>query len=642
LDLRVIMRIHLIVLLLLISILSLSGCGGGTTVSKVVPPVSITTKIDALDAAQLAEDYTQSGKFLDAALMYSRLAAAELEPLKQHYQLLASESLLRGRYLVQASQLLDEVNTDGLEDSFLIRKTLLMAKIALEQNQPDVTLGLLEPLMNISTTVELATQILATRADAYANAGNILESAKQRIQLESLITEEAQRRENQLSILTSLSKLPDNALQQLITAPPPDELSGWLTLSRIAKEYQKRPSELGEQIKKWRLNFPQHSALNDVVEKMQFREEVQIFAPQKIALLLPSKNRFSKAATAIKNGFLSAYYVQTDDLSRPDLQFYDSGNDSESFWTAYNSAIADGAEFIVGPLDKMSVNLLSEADNLDVPTLALNYSDTVSGEIPDNTPKNLYQFGLSPEDEAEQVAERAWLNGYSSAIILVPLGKWGDRVHSAFKNRWEQLGGRIGEYQTYNPQKNDFSKSIRKVLNIDESERRHSLLHATINHKTFFTPRRRQDVDFVFIGAFPRQARQIRPQLKFHHAADLPVYATSHIFTGKINAQMDRDMNGVFFGDMPWVIPGESLHAGLKKEINKQWPDASEKYARLYALGIDAYNMIPSLNRLIAYRSEFYRGETGNLYLDDNNRIHRRLLWLGFKRGIPEILDRLN
>jgi len=122
----------------------------------------------------------------------------------------------------------------------------------------------------------------------------------------------------------------------------------------------------------------------------------------------------------------------------------------------------------------------------------------------------------------------------------------------------------------------------------------------------------------------------------------LPVFATSHIFTGKINAQMDRDMNGVFFGDMPWVLPSETHHKELKKQIVKLWPNASEKYARLYALGIDAYNMIPSLNKLIAYRSEFYQGETGNLYLDDNNRIHRRLLWLGFKRGVPEILDSLN
>ncbi len=632
------MRI-LIILLLFISILLLAGCGG--TVSR---PDGTTTQIDAEETTQLAEDYTQSGKFLDAALMYSRLAATVPEPTKQHYQLLATESLLNGHYLVQAIQLLDEINIDGLEEPFLIRKTLLEAKIALVKNKPDVTLELLEPLRNLTSTTELVAQTHATRADAYSMSGNILETARERILLESLITDEDQRRENQLQILTALARLSDYALQQLITEPPPNELSGWLELSRIARAYKKRPDELDTQINKWRLSYPQHSAHNDVVEKLLFREEVEIFSPRKIALLLPSRNKFAKAATAIKNGFLSVYFAQPDEENRPVLKFYDSGNDAESFWAAYNTAIADGADFIVGPLDKPSVNLLSESADLDVPTMALNYSGTVSNSdnTPGSTPKNLFQFGLSPEDEAEQVAERAWLNGYNSALILVPQGKWGERVHHAFKHRWEQLGGVVAEYQTYNPQKNDFSGPIRKVLNIDESERRHSLLHATINHKTYFSPRRRKDVDFVFIAAFPRQARQIRPQLKFHHAADLPVFATSHIFTGKINAQMDRDMNGVFFGDMPWVLPGETHHEELKKQIIKLWPNASEKYVRLYALGIDAYNMIPSLNRLIAYRSEFYQGETGNLYLDDNNRIHRRLLWLGFKRGIPEILDSLN
>ena len=633
------MRI-LIILLLFISILLLAGCGG--TVSR----PDGTTTIDPEETTQLAEDYTQSGKFLDAALMYSRLASTVPEPTKQHYQLLATESLLNGHYLAQAIQLLDEINTDGLIESFHIRKTLLKAKIALAQNKPDVSLELLDTLKHLTSTEKLIIQTHATRADAYSMSGNILEVAKERIQLESLIIDEDQRRENQLLILTALARLSDYALQQLITAPPPDELSGWLELSRIARAYKTRPDDLGAQINKWRLSYPQHSARNDVVEKMLFREEVEIFTPQKIALLLPSRNKFAKAATAIKNGFLSAYYAQPDKENRPVLQFYDSGNDTESFWAAYNTAIADGADFIIGPLDKPSVNLLSESADLDVPTMALNYSSTASGinsdDTPVSTPKNLFQFGLSPEDEAEQVAERAWLNNYSSALILVPQGKWGERVRHAFKNRWQQLGGVVAEYQTYNPQNNDFSGPIRKVLNIDESERRHSLLHATINHKTYFTPRRRKDIDFVFIAAFPRQARQIRPQLKFHHAANLPVFATSHIFTGKTNAQMDRDMNGVFFGDMPWVLPGETRHKELKKQISKLWPNASEKYARLYALGIDAHDMIPSLNRLIAYRSEFYPGETGNLYLDDNNRIHRRLLWLGFKKGIPEILDSLN
>ncbi len=639
---------HNFFILLLISIvISVTGCGGGTTKKVDISDVAELTnrpivEIDTPELTQLAEDYTQSGKFLDAALIYTRLASAAPDPDRQNYQLLAVDTLLSGHYIIQASQLLDEIEVDSLDNTFQTRKTLLTAKLALTNNKPNLALEIMAPLRDLETTVDIRKKLHRTQANAYSMADNIADAVKERIQLESLVTSEDERTENQLSILNILARLSDYALNQLIVEPPPDSFSGWLELSRITKIYQTKPSELNQQIRLWRNSYPQHSALNDVVANMLYRESIEINAPKQIALILPSKNKFAKAALAVKNGILSAYYAQPPGEDRPILKIYDSGTNTDSFLTEYNKAILDGADFIIGPLDKPSVKLLEESPNLDVPTLALNYSDNNAEETTTNPPKNLFQFGLSPEDEAAQVAERAWLNGYSKAIVLVPQGSWGIRVHNAFKNRWEQLGGMVAEYQTYNPQKNDFSTSIRKVLNIDESERRHSLLQATINHKTFFVPRRRQDVDFVFIGAFPRQARQIRPQLKFHHASNLPVYATSHVFTGKINAQMDRDMNGVSFGDMPWVISGVSQKGALKRNINKLWPNASERYTRLYALGIDAYNIIPSLTKLVTYRSEYFQGETGNLYLDDNNRIHRRLLWLEFIKGIPAVLDGLN
>ncbi len=638
---------HTLFILLFISIfISVTGCGSTTKKVDITDVAELTNRpiveIDVPELTVLAKDYTQSGKFLDAALIYTRLASAASDPDRQHYQLLAVNTLLSGHYIIQASQLLEEINVDSLDETFQIRKTLLSAKLVLNNNKPDLALRILAPLRNRATAVDIRKELHRTQANAYSMTDNILDAVKERIQLESLITSEDERKENQLLILSTLARLSDFSLNQFIVEPPPDPLSGWLELSRITKAYQSKPSQLNQQIRQWRNSYPQHSALNDVVANMLYRESIEITAPKQIALILPSKNKFAKAALAVKNGILAAYFAQTRIEDRPTLKIYDSGSDADSFVTEYNNAISDGADFIIGPLDKPSVRLLEESSNLDIPTLALNYSGNSSEETTTNPPNNLFQFGLSPEDEAAQVAERAWLNGYSKAIVLVPQGSWGLRVHKAFKNRWEQLGGTVAEYQTYNPQKNDFSTSIRKVLNIDESERRHSLLQATINHKTFFVPRRRQDIDFVFIGAFPRQARQIRPQLKFHHASNLPVYATSHVFTGKINAQMDRDMNGVFFGDMPWVISEVSLKGGLKRNINKLWPNASERYTRLYALGVDAYNIIPSLTRLVTYRSEYFSGETGNLYLDDNNRIHRRLLWLGFIKGIPTVLDGLN
>jgi outer membrane PBP1 activator LpoA protein len=226
-----------------------------------------------------------------------------------------------------------------------------------------------------------------------------------------------------------------------------------------------------------------------------------------------------------------------------------------------------------------------------------------------------------------------------NAAVLVPQGPWGERVYHAFAERWQQIGGKIVEVQQYIARDNDFSQPIRKLMNIDESQSRYRSVEYLLNRKVKFTPRRRQDVDFIFIAAYPRQARQIRPQLKFYHAADLPVYATSHVYTGNLNQERDRDMDGLAFGDMPWVLSESTTHRSLRTELEPYISKAGNRLQRLYALGVDAYNIIAALNTLKRYPYERYDGETGSLSLDGKQRIHRQLTWVKFRSGRPVLKD---
>jgi hypothetical protein len=188
--------------------------------------------------------------------------------------------------------------------------------------------------------------------------------------------------------------------------------------------------------------------------------------------------------------------------------------------------------------------------------------------------------------------------------------------------------------------KNDYSAPIKHLLNIDQSEQRYKKLRSLLKEKIDYEPRRRKDVDFIFMAAFSRQGRLIRPQLKFHRASDIPVYSTSHVFSGSLEPQMDRDMNGVKFSDMPWTLSSDTPHSNLKQQIEATFPSSSKRYMRLYALGIDAYNIIPELNRLRRNRFASYQGETGILYLDIANRLQRKLLWAQFNSGRPSIIQK--
>lgn len=156
----------------------------------------------------------------------------------------------------------------------------------------------------------------------------------------------------------------------------------------------------------------------------------------------------------------------------PSIEVYDAGNDPSLIDLIYEQAIDDGAEFVVGPLHKDSVNQLASHDALPVPVLTLNYSEQRGTAAEESLPENLFQLSLSPEQEARQVAERAWLDGHSRAAIITPSTAWGERVAKAFSTRWLQFGGHVVEKQTYNAKKSDYSLPIKRLLNVDESQQR--------------------------------------------------------------------------------------------------------------------------------------------------------------------------
>lgn len=93
------------------------------------------------------------------------------------------------------------------------------------------------------------------------------------------------------------------------------------------------------------------------------------------------------------------------------------------------------------------------------------------------------------------------------------------------------------------------------------------------------------------------------------------------------------------FGDMPWVLTGNATHRGLRAEIEPYISKAGNRLQRLYALGIDSYNIIAALSPLKKYPYQRYDGETGSLSLDDKQRLQRQLSWVRFRSGRPISLD---
>jgi outer membrane PBP1 activator LpoA protein len=612
----------LLVLYTCLWIVLLSGC------SSAVRPTAPGLDAQLQQQAQVLES---QGNYQGAAALYLDAAARASSPRKEDFLLYAVASLIRGGDQVRATELLDGLTPARLTDLQKQHYDVNRARLALEDGHPDRVLELLQP---VPASGPHAADYRRLRAAAYLVNGDYFNSARERTALNDLPMEPEQHLENQVKTWEAVSGISDDELQRLRTAPPPDVLSGWLELVELTRLYLQQPDALSEVIPHWKMRYPGHPASGPFIDELLVSMQLAGQPPAQIALLLPLSGPLAGAGSAIRDGVLAAYYDTSEGIPRPQIRIYDVGTDALAVLEIYQQAVAAGAGFVIGPLRKEAVQVLLQQEQLPVPVLALNRVDTEHLVNP-----ALYQFGLAPEDEAREIARRAWHEGYTRAVGLAPQDNWGSRVFAAFSEEWTHQGGELLAQQFYNSQETDHGQAISTVLNLDASKNRHQRLVRQLGQSLEYEPRRRQDIDFIFLLATPGQARLLRPQLRFYRASGVPVFSTSHVYTGRPDQSRDHDLNGIVFCDMPWTLVDSGNWQHLKQTISDHWQANSERYSRFYALGIDAFRITPYLGQLGSGMFSSYHGVTGNLTLDARQQIHRTLLWARFNQGLPQLLE---
>jgi len=547
--------------------------------------------------AEQAAAFEAQGNFTAAAAVYDKLAASTGSPLRDRWLLRAADARLQGNDVAGAEKILGQAQPAQLPPSDQLLRRLIAAEIHLARKQGGPAVKLLKSRPTASDPIDLRKRFSSVRAQALRLTGDRIGSAWELSQLDLLETKRVDRADNQLLLLRTLATLPDATLKRANRGER-STFDGWLDLTLILDTYLQSPQGAAPLLANWKKAYPNHPALPDLFKSYAAGGGLRPGTVENIAVLLPSSGRFAAAADVIKEGILTAYYAAPE-ANRPELRFYDS-SDPTRIRGLVKKAVAEGAGAIIGPLQKPAVEKLTQGGIPAVPVLTLNWAPRITA-----TPANLFQFGLAPEDEATQAADKARADGASTAMALVPQGEWGERLLRSFTARWTQLGGRISAQGTYDPTRNDFSGSLKKLLRqaggAGNSAGNNALFLATTGDK----------------------ARQLWPQVQFHTKADKPTYTTSHVFTGRFNHPEDLDLVGLQFSDIPWVLAPSGRGAVPPDQLTGQ----NSAVARLFALGMDSYLLLDKLSRMQASTSTRVAGATGDLYLDRNNRIHRRLMW---------------
>lgn len=607
---------------LLITVLALSACE--------------TTGIRGFSGSgeNRAERLATNGQHDDAASAYIGLATSAIGSERDRLTLLAVEQWLDAGDTTRARNAYSSVTKPESGPLTPIWSTN-SAAFSLYQGDADAALAILEPLSRQPLPQRDRVRVEALRADAWIQKHDPARAVELMTQRESWLDSRRGIASNRNRLWQGLLFSSPQTLREAAETAANEQIRGWLTLGSLARSTGQQGIGWSNGISRWRQDNPKHPALT-ILDDMDIPDAEFLDYPRQVALLLPLSGRSAAAGKAIQNGFLGAYFATAGALDdRQSVRIYDVNSEGGAS-AAYQTAVLEGAEFVVGPLLKNSVTELANDILVPVPVLTLNY-------LPDDTlaPPGLFQFALAPEDEAASAAVRALGDGYTRAVALVPNNDWGRRVLQSFATEFEGLGGTLLDYRSYTPDQRDFSNEIENLMGLSGSVQRYKRMRANIGASLQFEPRRRQDAEFIFLATAAASGRLLKAQLKFHYSGNLPTYSTSLV--NALDGHSNTDLNGVMFADVPWLIKPQPWIQYLPNTFSDHWPQ-ERRLGRLHAMGYDSYNLIASLFAGNGGESLDLDGATGRLFLDQEGRVHRRLPWAQFQQGeaiaLPDQYDR--
>ncbi len=583
---------------LLIS-LALSAC---------VPPTATRSPAE-IAASQQADALVQQGKFEDAAQAYLALAKTSASP--DHYRLLAAEAYRQEGQLDRAAPFANDIRRQRLTGDEPSRLDLLQAELALKQHDANRALQLTtQP--NISVPPALQLRLLELRSQAMQETGDFWGAARSRVEMDSRLTglDQTQNRKQVVALLVKLGAEP---LKQRASAMQQgDRMLPWVNEAL---------TQLGVAVAHQQPALEQEVGTMMPGEGANVREGYKM--PARVALLLPATGNLAAASSAIREGFFAAYAdASRNHAPRPLVRVYDSGGTPATAIKAYQQAVSDGAQLVIGPLTRGEVSALFGLSDLPVALLALNHPDDKS--LPAN---GVSEFGLLPETEGAQAADHMVERGTLTAYLIVSNDDFAQRAATAFKAEMEARGGKVAGMGNLPATGVNYAPTITGLgMPTDGNDASTPASEAGGASTTG-----------VFISMRPQQARLLLPQLKLARV-NLPVFGTSHIYAGVDDAGANRDLEGVEFCDAPWLFdvqPGLPNHG----DIAAQLPTARGTSARLFAFGMDAWSLAPYVDWLRAHPGSYLPGASGQLTADQFGRVRRVLVWAKFQDGLARPLN---
>lgn len=587
-----------------------------------------------------AERLLRQGNHAEAARMYEQLATNNTPPDRDEFALTATRAWLDANRADDAQRTLGLVGTP-LPAGMQFERDLLQVEVAAARGQYQAAWQQVSQTPEPSRPQD-ASRLFYLRQQVALRAGQPNEAVQAGIARERVAgNDENARTRARRDLLVDLRGAVERGTR-IEPARSRDALErGWLELAQIAADVGRSPLSANVWVDRWRQRYPGHPASTIVgVEILDPASRPGIAAERgasisgPVALLLPLSDPTNGTfAGLVRDGFRS-YVSRSADAGLADVREYDTA--AMPVESAIQRALAEGATFIVGPLFRDEVQVAAEQRPVHVPMLLLNTLPEGGGG------PGAWQYALSPEDEARQIARQIAGSGARGVVVLTPAGDWGQRVAAAFSAELNQSGARVVHEGIYDLNSANIEATITKALGIDAGRMRRERIQNVIGSRVTFNGYEQPapEIDAIFAAGYQALAlRQIRPYLRQYNANEIPTYMTSEGIGEERTA--NRDISGMRVLEMPWHLDTVGAAYDVRQATESSWISrVGQRNSRFFAFGYDAAMLASALRRGLPDWP--LQGVTGRLSLTPDGRIERQLNWARVRDGLVEPSDPLS
>jgi len=287
---------------------------------------------------------------------------------------------------------------------------------------------------------------------------------------------------------------------------------------------------------------------------------------------------------------------------------------------------------VIGPLLKSSVDAYIQQTEIWQPTLLLNLP--IKQQI---APHHMV-LSMDPKDEAIQAATTLSRQNFRHPIIYSQSDSVSQRITNTFASQWLKITGELPETIFFNGE-NGMQDQLKSSLGIKQSDIRIKEIDKRIRQKLKTEERNRRDVDMIYLVGSPNETRLLKPYIDVNispFAKAVPIFASSRSHSDNADSSDSRDLTGLRFTEMPWLLKSKQQNTSLKALNEQIWPEKNDSLKRIFAMGYDSLSLI---DKFQAFKHNPYIrhfGQTGIIQMNKDGILTRSLLWGSYQKDKVE------